>query len=45
MFSMKLSLQSHKGAKPLWENGHGSINVDEVKISETSLSIKKIWQR
>jgi len=42
MFSMKLSLQSHKGAKPLWQNGHSSINANEVKIGETSFSIKKI---
>ncbi len=39
---MKLNLQSHKGAKPLWQNGHGSINANEVKIGETSLSIKNL---
>lgn len=41
MFSMELSLQSHKGTKPLKKNGHGNINANEVKIGETSLSIKK----
>jgi hypothetical protein len=39
MFSMELSLESHKGAKPLRQNGHGSINAYEVKIGEISLSI------
>jgi hypothetical protein len=33
------SLQSHEGAKPLRQNGHGSINVNKVKIGETSISI------
>jgi hypothetical protein len=42
MFAIKLSLQSHKGAKLLRQNGHGSINAYEVKIGETSLSIKNI---
>jgi hypothetical protein len=32
------SLQSHEGAKPLRQNGHGSINVNKVEIGETSLS-------
>ncbi len=38
---MELSLESHKGAKPLRQNGHGrgSINADEVKIGEISFSI------
>jgi hypothetical protein len=39
MFSMELSLQSHKRTKPLRQNGHASINANEVKIGETSLSI------
>jgi hypothetical protein len=40
MFSMERSLQSHKRAKPLRQNGHGSINAYEVKIGETSFSVK-----
>jgi hypothetical protein len=36
------SLQSHERAKPLRQSGHGSINVDKVKIGETSLSVKKL---
>jgi hypothetical protein len=32
-------LQSHGGAKPLRQNGHGNMNDYKVKIGETSLSI------
>jgi hypothetical protein len=35
----KASLQSHEGAKHLQQNEHGNINIIEVKIGETSLSI------